>query len=189
MSLQKKMAKSLHKTLYRGWCKRGSRGLYQDPCPRRDPRRHRRGLTLIELAIVILVLGIIMAIIYGAIDPGEVTDDARRLQVKNNSHVLQIQLQRYELENPPLEEGSDLTTLLNRSAGWAGLKEEQVVDPWKNPYFICLDPDGNRHICSYGSDGELGGQNQAQDFYLTDQSSWPAWLGKGKGKGSEQSGG
>ena len=138
----------------------------------------RQGLTLIELSIVILVLGIIMGILYANLNPGDATKQAKKLQVKQLAAVLEAQWSRYELEHEPLTEGTSLEELTQKTETWGGLKQEQVMDPWKRPYFICLDESSSRQICSYGSDGTPGGEGgEAQDFYLTEQSSWPAWMG------------
>ena len=140
----------------------------------------RKGLTLIELAVVMLVLGIIMAVVYGSLDVGGTTKSAKKLQIKAAATTLEASWSRYELENGNLSDGAKLSVLSQSTGTWRGLKEEQTLDPWKKPYFICTDNSGNRQICSYGSDGVPGGQGENADFYLSDESSWPAWLKKGK---------
>ena len=140
----------------------------------------RRGLTLIELAVVMLVLGIIMAVVYGSLDVGGTTRSAKKLQVKSAATTLDANMSRYELENGNLSDGTSLDILTQNTASWRGLKKDQVLDPWKKPYFICTDNAGSRQICSYGSDGVQGGRGEGADFYLTDESSWPDWLKKRK---------
>ena len=140
----------------------------------------RRGLTLIELAVVMLVLGIIMAVVYGSLDVSGTTKSAKKLQIKASATTLEAGWSRYELENGNLSDGAKLTILTQSTDNWRGLKEDQVLDPWKKPYFICSDNAGTRQICTYGSDGVPGGKGESADFYLSDESSWPAWLKKGK---------
>lgn len=145
-------------------------------------RRSRRGLTLIELAVVMLVLGILMAVLYANIDVGGITDKAKRLAIQTNSTQLEVALERYEFENQPLEEGDALTILSEENPdnpSWRPVKEDMVMDPWKHPYFICTDDEGKKQICTNGADGQPGGEGENQDFYLTKQSSWPEWV-KGK---------
>ena len=134
------------------------------------------GLTLIELAIVILVLGIIMAIVYTGINPGSVIDKARVLRVKSVAQQLRVQMQLYESKYPRIPLQSDLTILTQDQDGWVGMREDDVLDPWNKPYFICADEKGKRQICTYGEDGQAGGENENQDFYLTNEKSWPQWL-------------
>ena len=135
----------------------------------------RKGLTLVELAIVMLVLGIVMAIVYSGLDLGTI-DKAKGLKVRTMANTLEANLGRYEAENGSLSDGTKLDVLTQSTETWRGLKADQVLDPWKRSYFICSDNIGNRQICSNGANGVPGGAGQDTDFYLTDQSSWPKWL-------------
>lgn len=142
----------------------------------------RRGLTLVELSIVILVLGILMVVLFANLDIG-VADKAQRLQVISASKQLKIWWNQYEYEYNQLEEGTAMSVLSEKSSeapGWRPVDEQLTMDPWKRPYFICLDENGDRQICSLGADGEAGGEGNNQDFYLTEKSSWPAWLSQKK---------
>ncbi|MCB1172397.1 MAG: type II secretion system protein GspG [Leptospiraceae bacterium] len=140
----------------------------------------RAGLTLVELAIVILVIGIIMTIVVMNLD-FSVVDKGKILAVKSQRMNLMNKLKIYEMENPPLNEGDDLGSI-------DGVNEEMLNDPWSRPYFICRADSGQRHICSYGADGEQGGEGENQDFYLTgNPKEWPAWL-RGKKEGEEEEG-
>lgn len=147
--------------------------------------RRRSGLTLIELAIVILVLGILFTIVYRSINFG-ITDDARRLSVQASSKQLSFAWERYEFDHPQLEDNTPLTKLSQKNPddpAWRPVDENLIMDPWKRPYFICRDENGERQICSYGADGKPGGTGKDSDFFLTDPSHWPAWLsGKKEGE-------
>lgn len=149
-----------------------------EPGLRTRSLRKRRGLTLIELSIVILVIGIIMTVVLVNLDFG-VAEDARRTQVQSAATQLQTYWNRYEFSHGQIREGQDLTILADpteAAAGWRTIDERLVQDPWGNPYFICRDNRGARQICSYGQDGQPGGEGPDSDFYLTDRSSWPDWL-------------
>ena len=138
----------------------------------------RRGLTLVELAIVILVLGIIMTIVIANLDFG-IIDDAKKMQVTYAAKTLEITMRRYEMDNAALEDGTRLGVLAQKNPNnpsWRPVDEKLVVDPWGQEYFICLDDLGQKQICSYGADRAPGGSGDNQDFFLTDKSSWPAWL-------------
>ena len=142
----------------------------------RRTSRLRRGLTLVELAIVILVLGVIMAIVFSNLDLTAL-DKAKVLAVKSSSKVLPLRMQQFEMDNPSLQDGQSLTVLAKKTASNPNpVDEDSILDPWRNPYFICLDDLGDKQICSYGADAEFGGENENADFYLTDKSSWPTWL-------------
>ncbi|MCR9144558.1 MAG: type II secretion system protein GspG [bacterium] len=145
----------------------------------------RRGLTLVELAIVILVLGVIMTIVIANLDLG-IIDDAKKLQVKNAAKTLEFTMRRYEMDSAALGEGDRLGILARKNPnnpGWRPVDESLVMDPWGEEYFICLDDLSQKQICTYGADREPGGAGDAQDFFLTDKSSWPSWL---SGKGPDQ---
>ena len=140
------------------------------------------GLTLIELAIVILVLGVIMSIVYANLNPGDALAKTKKLQVRAMATTLEAKWQQYELENEILSDNASLDVLTQSSESWRGVKEEQVLDPWKNFYFVCTDNNGTRQICSYGADNTPGGRGQNSDFHLTNQSTWPSWLKSAKKK-------
>ncbi len=138
----------------------------------------RRGLTLVELAIVILVLGIIMTILIANLD-FSVVDQAKKLAVEHNAKTLEVTLMRYEMNNAALTDGTRLGVLAKKNPnnpGWRPIDEKTVLDPWNEEYFICLDDFGQKQICTYGADRAPGGEGENQDFYLTDKSSWPDWL-------------
>ncbi|MCB1317444.1 MAG: type II secretion system protein GspG [Leptospiraceae bacterium] len=127
----------------------------------------RRGLTLIELAIVILVIGIIMAIVVANLDFG-VIDKAQILKVKNSANQVRVNLRIYEMDHSPLQEGQPITAM--------GINKDAATDPWGEVYVICTDPGGRRQVCSFGADRQPGGEGQDADIYLTDEAQWPAWL-------------
>lgn len=145
----------------------------------------RRGLTLVELAIVILVLGVIMTIVIANLDLG-IIDDAKKLQVKNAAKTLEFTMRRYEMDSAALTDGTRLGVLAQKNPnnpGWRPVDESLVMDPWGEEYFICLDDLSQKQICTYGADRQPGGAGEAQDFFLTDKTSWPSWL---SGKGPDQ---
>ena len=98
------------------------------------------------------------------------------MRVKSLAQQLQIQLQLYEANFPKIPVPSELSILATEQPGWNPMREEDTLDPWKRPYFMCEDQKNKRQICSYGEDGQAGGTEKNQDFYLSDEKSWPAWL-------------
>ncbi|MDH5656219.1 MAG: type II secretion system protein GspG [Spirochaetia bacterium] len=140
--------------------------------------RKKRGLTLIEIALVLAAIAIIMGILYSTISTDPL-DKAKILRVKSSSQTIPILLENYEFENPSLDEGASLEILSKRNPenpGYKPVKKDAVSDPWGNFYHICRDEYGTKQICSYGKDNEMGGEDENEDFILTDESSWPLWL-------------
>ena len=141
----------------------------------RDANWKRRGVTLVELAIVLLVIGIIMTIVFSNVDFG-VAKDAMKLQIRTSANTLPLTMERY---NGQLSEGDSLLILTEKNPedpSWRPLKEEAVMDPWKRPYFVRIGENESIQICSNGKDGEPGGEGESTDFCITDKNSWPAWL-------------
>ena len=141
----------------------------------------RSGLTLVELAIVILVIGIIMTIVVVNLDFG-VIDKAKIQQVKTQRNTFTSKMKIHSMEgNAPIQENDPITVL-------EGVDEDAGKDPFGRLYFFCLSSSGKMHICSYGKDGEQGGEGENQDFYLTGSiKNWPDWLqGKKKEEGGEE---
>ncbi len=139
---------------------------------------YRKGLTLFELALVLLVLGIIIGIVYANLDIG-VVDKAKKLKIKQvQSKQIPVLIQRFEEEVGPLSEGDSLEILTknHENTSWQPVDPEILKDPWNRFYVMCSDTQANLHICSYGKDGNVGGEGENQDFYLDDPSSWPNWL-------------
>jgi general secretion pathway protein G len=140
-------------------------------------KRHlsdRRGFTLIEIMVVIVILALLAALvgpkIIGRSDDAKLTD--AKLQVRN----LETALKLYKLDSgnyPTTEQG--LESLLTkptvgqipknyRAEGYLESKS-LPKDPWGNG-FIYLSPGehGDYDLCSLGSDGVKGGEGKGADI-------------------------
>ncbi len=141
-------------------------------------RPSRRGLTLVELAIVLLVLGIIMGIVFSSLDLS-VTDKAVKLKINAHGTLVPVKLQEYESTVGPLGDRASLSVLAQKSAenpAWNPVKEDLILDAWGNPYQIRLNEAGERQIWSLGEDKQEGGEGKSADFCITDKATWPPWL-------------
>lgn len=145
-----------------------------------DPFSLRRGLTLVELSIVILVLGVLMVVVYGSL-PRTPEREVWRLQIQQQARSLPLQLRAYEERHGRLAAGDSLAAIVDSGPtdldSRVGAGENGALDPWRRPYFICLDENDRRHICTYGADGLPGGAGTDADIYLTARATtWPVWL-------------
>jgi general secretion pathway protein G len=128
--------------------------------PRDRKRRAERGMTLIEIMVVMVIIGLIAAAV--SVNVMQSLDDAKVKQAKADLHTIENCLDLYKLEKgryPSTEEGL--------AAVVAAGKCKNVKDPWKNDY-VYLYP-GQAHpdsfdIKSYGGDGKPGGEGSNADI-------------------------
>jgi general secretion pathway protein G len=127
----------------------------------RTGRALQRGMTLIEIMVVITILGLIAAAV--AVNVVGQLDDAKVKQARTDLHTLENCLDLFKIDKgryPTTEEG--LPALVT-----AGKCKAQLKDPWKNDY-VYLYP-GQVHadgfdIKSYGADGAAGGDGKNADI-------------------------
>lgn len=129
--------------------------------------RIRKGFTLIELVVVILILAILAALIVPRV-VGR-TDDAKRSKAASDISTLRGQVQIYKTDVGTFPESLlDLRTRPSEGAdGWRGpyLDKELPTDPYGNEYDYQVSSDGEEFtIICYGSDGAPGGEGNAQDI-------------------------
>jgi general secretion pathway protein G len=135
-------------------------------------RRLRKGFTLIELMVVILILAILAALIVPRI-VGR-AQDAKIAAAKSDEATLAAALHQFHLDcdrYPTTEEG--LNALQNAPSGleqkWKGpyLTKDVGNDPWTSPYqYQSPGSNGSQDsftITSYGSTMQPGGSDQIVD--------------------------
>ena len=135
---------------------------------------NRRGFTLIELMVVIVILGILAGLIVPRImgRPEQAKQLKARMQIESISTALKL----YKLDNgmyPSTEQGLqalvEQSTSGNVAKNWrkGGYLEKGKVpkDPWKNE-FIYLSPGIHDEfdIIAYGADGVAGGEDKDADI-------------------------
>ncbi|MDM8515761.1 type II secretion system major pseudopilin GspG [Desulfobacterales bacterium HSG16] len=143
-------------------------------------RKHRlnltddSGLTLIELMVVIVILGVLAGLIMPNIM--KAPDEARQGAAVSDMHAIGSALKMYKLHNgsyPTTEQGLEALVEAPASGGstnkWKGPYLERFPkDPWDNMY-IYLSPGvhGDYDLMSYGADGVQDG-----DGFDADIKSW-----------------
>ncbi|BBO87471.1 type II secretion system major pseudopilin GspG [Desulfosarcina ovata] len=135
---------------------------------------NKRGFTLIELMVVIVILGILAGLIVPRIMSRP--EQAKRLKARMQIESIGTALKLYKLDNgmyPSTEQG--LQALVEQpSSGnvpkkWrkGGYLEKGKVpnDPWGND-FVYLSPGihDDFDIISYGADGAAGGEDNDADI-------------------------
>ena len=132
--------------------------------------RGARGMTLIEILVVLVLIGIVMGILGGNfIGKGEKAKaDAAKIEIGQIGQTLDL----YKLEvgrYPTTQEG--LQALITAPAGvtnWNGpyWKRNTIPkDPWGNEYkYASPGQHGPYDILSYGADGREGGEGPDRDI-------------------------
>ncbi|QOX78402.1 type II secretion system major pseudopilin GspG [Trichlorobacter lovleyi] len=135
---------------------------------------NRRGFTLIEIMVVIVILALLAALV-GPKIIGR-SDDAKLADAKVQIRNLETALKLYKLDNgnyPTTEQGMQAlltkptTGLIPKNYRQEGYLESKKLptDPWGGDY-IYLSPGehGDYDLCSLGSDGVKGGEGKGADI-------------------------
>ena len=143
-------------------------------CVHGSLRKPRRGFTLLEILVVIVVLGLLASIV-GPRIIGRVSE-ARSTTAQTQIELLSVALDNYRLDNgyyPTTEQGLQALrvrpTTEPAPRSWRGpyLRKELPLDPWDRPYIYVSpgeqDPSGF-DLSTLGRDGQPGGEDEDADI-------------------------
>jgi len=127
-------------------------------------RRRRRGMTLVEIMVVITILGLIAAAVTVAVIPKieEARHDRALLDIKSIEGALKLY---YAKKGNYPDTSSGMKALVDTQN-----LDQMPKDPWGNDYVYMLD-NGKPLIKSYGRDGKEGGDGADADITNRDQPS------------------
>ena len=139
-------------------------------------RERQRGLTLIEIMVVVAILGLLAAMIVpNVIGQGEKAKvDIARANMASVANALKM----YKLDNndyPTTEEGLEALVERPPSAEKGEYNPEGYLkkvpeDPWGNPYvYVSPGVDGPYDLYSLGADGAEGGEGFNADISYHEQ--------------------
>lgn len=123
----------------------------------------KKGFTLIEIMLVVIIIGIIGAMVFPRLT-GQARE-ARVTQARTQIEGFRAALQMYEMHNdrfPTTEQGLEALfrePTTNPPPNWRGPYMESIPDdPWGNPYQYRSPGDEGRdyEIISFGPDGVEG---------------------------------
>ena len=132
--------------------------------------RCRRGFTLIELMVVLVIIGVLGALIVpNLIDRA---DDARVTAARTDINNLMQAMKLYKLDNqrfPSVEQG--LEALVKKPTvglvppNWKLNLDKLPADPWGRPYqYLNPGVKGEIDVFSFGADGQPGGEGKNADL-------------------------
>ena len=136
--------------------------------------RSESGLTLIEILVVIIVLGLLAGLVAPRII-GRVSE-AKTATARTQIELLGVALDNYRLDNgyyPTTEQG--LAALRTRPTSepqprnWRGpyLRKDVPNDPWDRPYLYRSPGEvntGSYDLLTLGQDGQPGGEDEDTDI-------------------------
>ncbi|TDO98164.1 type II secretion system major pseudopilin GspG [Marinomonas balearica] len=146
--------------------------------PARHPRnkQSKRGFTLLELMVVLVILGALIGLIapniLGRADEAKVT--VAKTQMRDVVNALNL----YKLDNgnfPSTAQG--LEALVSKPSGFpearnwksGGYLSKLPKDPWSNDFvYVSPGSTGDYDLISLGSDGREGGDDDAEDLSSSD---------------------
>lgn len=128
---------------------------------KKQQRRRNRGMTLIEIMVVITILGLIAAAVGVAVIPKleEAKRDTARLDINSLQNALKLY---YTKQGKYPDTATGLKALVDTQN-----LDKMPVDPWGNEY-IYMNEGGKPVIMSYGADGTAGGEGSDADVSSKD---------------------
>ena len=139
---------------------------------RASAKRHQRGLTLVELLVVVAILGMISTIVVINVLPA--LDQSSVQKARTDIASIEAALQQYRLDN--LDYPSDRAGLAALRSPPADLRQPDRYraggyiqrlpeDPWGSPYQYAYPGElGEFDVYSLGRDGRPGGEGLDADI-------------------------
>lgn len=135
-------------------------------------KRKRRGFTLVELLVVILIISMLAAFVAPRMFKG--LGKAKRDIARAKMAIIEGALGQFYVDCGRYPDDSEgLEVLLVAPADleekWNGayLKQSELLDPWDNPYIYVAEGEvnpGSFDLISLGADGMEGGEDDNEDI-------------------------
>lgn len=127
--------------------------------------RSQRGFSLIEIILVVVLIGGIVAFAASRILGGG--DRAKANLARAQVQTLAEKVQQYEMDTGTLPSALDaLVGNSGNASGWLGpyAKPAELKDPWNHPYVYRMPGEGQAFdLVSLGKDGQPGGESVDAD--------------------------
>jgi general secretion pathway protein G len=133
-------------------------------------RQRRRGFTLIEAIVIIVILGIVAAVIAPRI-LGRIFQ-AKVSTAEANASTLATQVKSFMADHGNLRDSYTIDILWEAPSGIDDYKgpyvdnADQLLDPWGNKYELVIPGERNADfdVVSFGADGSPGGEDDDADI-------------------------
>jgi general secretion pathway protein G len=137
---------------------------------KRRLRNTRRGFTIIEVIVIVVILGVIAAVIAPRL-LGRV-GQSKRAVAQSNATALSTAMKLFANDHGMPEAGSSIMILWERppnveESAWSPYVDnaDALKDPWGNLFVLEIPGNVNVDfdIVSYGKDGQKGGDGENED--------------------------
>jgi general secretion pathway protein G len=135
-------------------------------------RHDRRGFTLIEIMVVVVILGLLAALVVPKLIGR--TGEAKRQMAEINIKGIEQALDLFKLDNgfyPSTDQGLQALVSIPEAGRIPknyrkdGYIKSVPKDPWNNDYvYVSPGAHGDYDITSYGADGVPGGEGEDGDI-------------------------
>jgi general secretion pathway protein G len=140
---------------------------------RKPPRRLQKdaGVTLVEMMVVIVIIGLVTAIVVINVLPSQ--DTARIEKARADIHVIEQALELYRLDHsryPAMEQGLQALIEPPGQEGQMAARRESYIrrlpnDPWGRPYqYVLPGEHGVFDLFTLGADAQDGGEGIDADI-------------------------
>lgn len=128
------------------------------------------GVTLVEMMVVIVIIGLVTAIVVINVLPSQ--DTARIEKARADLRVIEQALELYRLDNsryPAMEAGLDALVSVAESGAGGAAREPYIRrlpnDPWGRPYeYVIPGERGPYDLYTLGADAQEGGEGIDADI-------------------------
>lgn len=127
-----------------------------------------RGLTLIEIMVVVVILGLLATLIVANVIGSQASAERTKAEADINGLSNAVKQFRLDQRRYPTKL-SELVQKPSDAKKWppGGYIDKLRPDPWGNPY-LYANPGSNFEIRSLGADGQEGGQEENADISSKD---------------------
>jgi len=137
---------------------------------RHSQRALRRGFTLIEALVVVVILGVLAAVIAPRIL--QRVGQSKQATAASNASALATALNNYILDHGEPADGATIDIVYDGGGNGGDnftpyvQSTDALLDPWGNKYILVIPGQKNADfdIVSYGADGKPGGEGENADI-------------------------